>query len=123
MKFANEAVTGRRAAVCVGWEGGGSGGGRPVGLAESASADSQKPSDVERGGGGGGGGCANLERLPARASTNALRRRFAKRPPSLTSHIVLRLGIKFHWQFSILPKPNCQRHASGKVCSFASRQI
>ena len=66
MKFANEAVTGRRRAVCVGWEAAAEVVGRSVGLAESASADSQKPSDVERGGGGGDGGCANLERLPAR---------------------------------------------------------
>ena len=51
------------------------------GLAESASADSQKPSDVE-GGDGGGGGCAKSRQRPPAPSAYALCRRFAKRPPS-----------------------------------------
>ena len=109
----------------VGGSGGGGGRavGRSVGLAESASADSQKPSDVERGGGGSGGGCANLERLPACPRQHQCPiRRFAKRPPppSLPAHCLafgdqvplatlhttkVKLSGDMHWaKFAALPR-------------------
>ena len=68
---------------------------REGGLAESASADSQKPSDV----GGGGGSCANRARprsyppLPSPPPPMPLCRRFAKRPPPPSVAQCLKSGI------------------------------